>query len=333
MIQVTKSGLLTTIQDLGRYGFQKHGVIASGVMDKEAHRIANFLVGNDSGEATMEITLLGPVLEFQTDALIAVCGGDLSPMVDGEPLHTWKPAFIKKGSELRFGKPKQGFRSYLAVAGGFDVPEVLNSRSTYLRAGIGGFQGRSLEKGDELPIGELSQKSVHMLQHLKERKHSASFSEANWSTSAEFRLSPSPDEPIRIIKGREYEWFDAESREAILEHTFKIDSKSDRMGYRLKGEKLQQSHKRDMLSEAVMFGTIQVPPEGNPIVLLADRQTTGGYPKIAQVITTDLPKLAQKRPGETISFTLVSHEEAEHLYIDREKQLKLLQQSIQRKFN
>ncbi|WP_263620687.1 5-oxoprolinase subunit C family protein [Halobacillus yeomjeoni] len=332
MIKLAKSGLLTTIQDLGRIGYQKYGVIASGAMDSESHRIANLLVGNDGDHPTMEITLMGPVIEFQEDALIAICGGDLSAMVDGERVELWKPIYIKQGSELRFGNPKQGFRAYLAIAGGFDVPYVMNSGSTYLRAGIGGFEGRALEKGDEIPVGDPSMPSLSMMESLKELAGEEHFCSASWFASPEFVPNAHSGCEIRVTEGREFELFSEESQEKFFEQAYQIDSKSDRMGYRLKGSKLKLNEKVDMISEAVAFGTVQVPSEGNPIILLADRQTTGGYPKIAQVASVDLPKLAQLKPGEKIIFKKITHEQSQKLWIQREMEIKQLKRGIHFKY-
>jgi antagonist of KipI len=332
MIEVIKSGLLTTIQDLGRYGFQKDGVIASGAMDPEAHRISNLLVGNEGDAATMEITIMGPVLEFQEDALISICGADLSPMIDGEPVGLWRPIYINKGSELRFGQIKQGCRSYLAVAGGFDVPTVMNSKSTYLRAGIGGYEGRKLEKEDVLQVEESTEQSQSMLSELKSLAKDKTFMAMDWYVATEFMPIVQEDNTIRVIKGREYDLFTEESQQAFASKTFKVDTKSDRMGYRLSGQVLELEDEVDMISEAVAFGTIQVPSEGNPIILLADRQTTGGYPKIAQIATVDLSKIAQTKPGESVSFTLISHEESQRLYLERERNIHYLAQGIKLKY-
>ncbi|WP_226584880.1 biotin-dependent carboxyltransferase family protein [Halobacillus litoralis] len=332
MIHVLKSGLLTSIQDLGRYGYQKHGVIASGAMDSESHRIANLLVGNHPNSPTMEITLMGPVLEFQEDTCLAICGGNLSPMIDGERVSTWKPVYIRKGSELRFGKPKEGFRSYLAVAGGFDVPEVMNSASTYMRAGIGGFKGRALQKGDCLSVRSKTKDSKLLLEKIKPKDKNITFQEAGWFVPPEFSNYEDKKSSIRVMAGREFDWFDEKSQKNFFQHSFQIDSKSDRMGYRLTGCPLSFKEEQSLLSEAVTFGTIQVPSEGNPIVLLADRQTTGGYPKIAQVASVDLPRLAQLRPGESLSFTQISHNEAQRLYLQRENEIKQLQLGIASKF-
>ncbi|SFG56707.1 antagonist of KipI [Halobacillus alkaliphilus] len=328
MLKVLKSGLLTTIQDMGRYGYQKYGVITSGAMDPEAHRIANLLVGNDQRAPTMEITLKGPVLEFQEDALIAVCGGKLSPMIDGETVGLWRPIYIKKGSELRFGNPKKGFRAYLSIAGGLDVASVMGSASTYLRAEIGGYQGRALDKGDTIDWGKPSESSKQTLKDLKEMAGSEPYQAMDWFVATEFSAPIQGECTLKVMEGREFQLFTEESQSLFFEEAFQIDSQSDRMGYRLQGNKLKLENQKDMISEAVTFGTIQVPAEGNPIILLADRQTTGGYPKIGQVATVDLPRIAQLKPGEQVNFQQISHKQAQYLLLEREKQIQQLEQGI-----
>ena len=198
-IKVKKSGLLTSIQDLGRYGSQKYGVIASGAMDTLSHRIANMLVGNSENEATVEMTMLGAHFEFQSDSLISICGGDLSPVLNDRPANMWRPLFVKKGSLLTFGGAKKGCRAYLAAAGGFDVPEVMGSKSTYLRAGIGGYEGRAIESGDRLSFGKMSEHSSRLFERFFD---SAPYSEIEWFASPEFIPFLRADESVRVIKGR-----------------------------------------------------------------------------------------------------------------------------------
>ncbi|SFK20894.1 antagonist of KipI [Halobacillus dabanensis] len=332
MISVLKAGLMTTIQDQGRYGNQKNGVIASGAMDQDSHRIANQLVGNTTNVPTMEITLMGPVLEFQQDTCIAICGGHLTPMIDGEPVSMWKPVYIKKGTELRFGQPKSGFRSYLAIAGGFEVPTVMGSASTYIRAGIGGYKGRPLEKGDTLTIGRQSEDSQYLMKKLTPSDPKERLREAPWFVDSSFTDYIGAKHPIRVMPGREYDLFETQSQYDFFHTPYTIDSKSDRMGYRLTGSTLKLKEKKDILSEAVAFGTVQVPPEGNPILLLADRQTTGGYPKIGQVASVDLPRIAQMRPGESLTFEQISHDAAQRLLLHHETKLKQLQRGIKTKY-
>lgn len=323
-----KSGLQATVQDLGRYGYQKYGVIASGVMDPFAHRMANLLVGNKETEATLEITMLGPVIEFQEDTLIAVCGGDLSPVIDGNSIGLWKQVFIRKGNVLRFGQAKSGCRAYLAVAGGFKVPAVMESKSTYLRAGIGGYQGRALDAGDELSVEEAGNLSRRMMERLMEGKEEKNFIPSDWSLAYTSLPTSKLHDPIRVVKGRNYELFTEKSQQQFVSSGFKVTPQSDRMGYRLKGPELKLKNQTEMISEAVNFGTIQVPAEGNPIVLLADRQTTGGYPKIAEVASVDLPRLAQSKPGDELRFEFISLEEAQQLYLKQEQLIHDLNFSI-----
>lgn len=333
MITVKSPGLLTTIQDLGRHGFQKYGVIASGVMDQTAHRIANILVGNDENEPTIEMTLVGPTFEFHEDALIAICGGDLSATINGDPVRLWRPIFVKKNSELKFSACRSGCRAYLAVAGGFAIETVLNSKSTYLRAGIGGFNGAALKAGDKLSIGHCSGVAEKIQSSLKKYEKNG-YSESTWGANPK-RLTMIQNKctkEVRVIRGRQFDLFDEESQKQFLSSTFTITNQSDRMGYRLQGAKLNLASEQEMISEAVNFGTIQAPPDGNPIVLLADRQTTGGYPKIGQVIQVDLPIIAQAKPGEELTFSEVSLSVAQKLYIDREKYIKEIKIGIQLKF-
>ncbi|WP_043929776.1 biotin-dependent carboxyltransferase family protein [Bacillus sp. EB01] len=332
MITVVKPGLLTSVQDLGRYGFQKYGVIASGVMDQIAHRIANILVGNEDNEPTLEITLLGPILRFEKDCLISICGGDLSPSINGLPVRTWRTIFVKGGSELRFGPAVTGTRVYLAVAGGITVPEVMNSKSTYLRAGIGGYQGRALQQGDVIRLTTPGDLSTAMMEYLEGQTGNKPFAEMDWSISSTLIPIHRKDMPIRVIKGKQFHLFDEESKRKIFSDRFEVSPQSDRMGYRLKGPQLRLEIPEELISEAVSFGSIQVPAEGNPIVLLADRQTTGGYPKIGQIATVDLPLIAQAKPGDYISFKHVTHKEAQLLFLEREENLKQLKNGILLKF-
>ncbi|MDQ0271887.1 biotin-dependent carboxyltransferase family protein [Cytobacillus purgationiresistens] len=331
MITIIKPGLLTSIQDLGRYGYQKYGVIASGVMDPIAHRVANLLVGNEENESTIEMTLIGPTIQFHQDTLIAICGGDLSPAINGKPIGLWRPIFVKKGSELAFGKCQAGCRAYLAVAGGFSIQSVMESKSTYLRAEIGGYKGRAFKKGDVIHLGQPSELSSKMVQAYKSHLSSDFFSDA-WTVDAGFIPIYQKKSAIRVLQGRHYHLFSKESHKKLYTEGFEVSPQSDRMGYRLMGPSLTLEKPEEMISEAVAFGTIQVPPGGDSIILLADRQTTGGYPKIAQVATVDLPFLAQAKPGDQLHFTEITHDEAQRLILERERELQALKQGIQLKF-
>ncbi|WP_409301008.1 biotin-dependent carboxyltransferase family protein [Peribacillus sp. SCS-155] len=331
MIKILKPGLLTSFQDLGRYGYQKYGVIASGAMDQVAHRISNILVGNDDGEATIEITLSGPAIEFASDALISICGADLSPEINGDPAKLWRPIFLESGSVLKFGKCKNGCRAYLAIAGGYSIPREMGSSSTYLRAGIGGWNGRALKMGDEISLRTPGTLSSRIAKQLP-KKSNTSFREAEWTVAGNALPMYETNPVVRITKGAQYGLFDSYSIDDFLHAPFKITSQSDRMGYRLEGSKLMLKSPVEMISEAVRFGTIQVPSEGHPIILLADRQTTGGYPKIAEIATVDIPLVAQSKPGESLKFQLMSLEESQQLLIDREENIKRIKQGVLLKY-
>jgi antagonist of KipI len=331
-VRVIRPGLLTSVQDAGRYGFQKHGVIVSGAMDPFAQRIANLLVGNEGTVATLEMTLKGPTLEFQEDALISLCGGNLSPTVGGVSVPLWKPIYMKKGSVLDFGHCRSGTRAYLAIAGGWSVPTVMDSRSTYLRAGIGGYLGRGLQAGDELADGEPTRLGVLIANRLSNQSDVTAFAAADWGVTHELIPSYSGEPTIRAMRGNQFDWFTAESRHSFFTEPYRVTPQSDRMGYRLDGPLLELTEQTELISEAVAFGTVQVPSEGKPIVLLADRQTTGGYPKIAQIATVDLPLMAQTKPGDFIRFTEISREEAEWLLLVRESEIRQLKTGIMLKY-
>ncbi|MFE5317525.1 biotin-dependent carboxyltransferase family protein [Paenibacillus sp. NPDC056579] len=331
-IHVRKPGLLTTVQDAGRYGYQKYGVIVSGVMDSFAHRTANLLVGNDEQAASLEMTIIGPSLYFEAAALIAVCGSDFSAKADGMPVPMWRPVYIKAGTTLEFGSSREGCRGYLAVSGGMDVPKHMNSYSTYLRAGFGGFEGRALKEGDLLQLKPVTALGRKMLRRLESEAGETAFHSVKWRISYEIMPAYKPNPEIRVIPGAQYDLFDSDCIEALLSSEFKVQPQSDRMGYRLAGQPLAMLERKEMLSEPVTFGTIQVPPDGNPIVLMADRQTTGGYPKVAQVITADLPLLAQAQIGSGVRFKLADLHEAQEAYLLTEWNLINLRKSIQMYF-
>lgn len=311
-IKVIKAGLLTTVQDLGRYGYQKSGIIVSGAMDTLALRIGNLLLGNKEEEAGLEITLLGPSLNFEIEQVIAITGADLSPTVDGQPVPMWRSVSIPKGAQLSFGKPIKGCRAYLCVKGGFKIESQLGSLSTYLQAKIGGWQGRALKPGDLIPFN-----SAHTVDSRKQ----------NWSVP--LKLYPDLSErKVRIVKGPEFELFTLQSIEDFLNTPYLISKETNRMGYKLEGKSLSLSTPKEMLSTAVTFGTIQVPVQGQPIILMADHQTTGGYPRIGQVITADLTMLAQLQTGDHIHFQVITLQEAQELLIQKEQQMKQLKQTI-----
>ncbi|MGE6487030.1 biotin-dependent carboxyltransferase family protein [Paenisporosarcina sp. NPDC076898] len=332
MLQIDKEGLQTTVQDLCRNGFQKYGVIASGVMDAYAHRLANIMVGNEETKATIEITLMGPQITFLADCLFALTGANLSPAIDGVPLKMWRPILARKGSKLTFGKPVSGCRTYMAVAGGIDVPEVMGSQSTYLRASIGGFNGRALQKGDVIPVAFAPQHVQGFIERLAKDVKETPFVQAEWTLNSDAIPIYEKAATVRVTEGRQAYLFAEKSQNDFLEQAYQSTSDSDRMGYRLKGLELTLKEPKELLSEAVSFGSIQVPPDGQPIILMADRQTTGGYPKIGTVVTVDLPKVSQLKPGEKIRFEKISLEEAQRALIEQRKLIDELSKSISLKF-
>lgn len=321
-IKVLEPGLSTTVQDLGRIGFQQYGVVVGGVMDEIAARIANALIGNKEDHAVLELTLMGPTMLFQRDTLISICGADLSAEMDGVTVPLWRPIYVKAGSTLKFGRPHLGCRAYLAIAGGIDVPLVMKSRSTYVRGRIGGYKGRALQKGDVL--NQNSIKSNHtksLLRFLSRQLSSNSFYRVNWTVSSQVKPIYKRDPEIRFIKGPQFDLFTKNSKEQFLNEKYQVTSNSDRMGYRLSATALELSEPIELLSEAVTMGTIQVPNDGQPIILMSDRQTIGGYPKIGYVASIDFPVLSQVMPGEKLTFKEITLHDAQKLLIEREKEL------------
>lgn len=327
-ISVLNPGLLTTIQDLGRNGYQKYGVIVSGAMDTYAMRLSNILVGNEENEGVLEITLIGPSLKLKKGTLFSITGADLSPTIDGEKILLGRPIYLNKDCILKFGNCKRGCRSYLAVAGGFDVPKIMDSKSTYLRAEFGGFDGRALKKDDVIKIGVKSSMSTKIINKMKDINKKDDFITVSWYMK-NFMKQNSDATIIRVFPDRQFDYFSEESIDKFFNSKFNIDNRSDRMGYRLSGEKIELKEKVEMISEEVSAGTIQIPPDGNPIILLADRQTTGGYPKIAHVSSVDIQKIVQLKPNDKIKFKKITLKEAEKLYLDRENDILELKKSME----
>lgn len=299
VIEIIKPGLATSVQDLGRYGMQKYGIVAAGAMDSFALQVSNILVGNPRNEACLEIAWIGPKIRFLDTAVLAICGAKLSPKLDGTPVPLWKSFIVHKDQILEFGSPEEGMYAYLAIHGGIDVPIIMGSKATYVKAQLGGFLGRILKKGDCLPIGKVTEQ----LAKINGR-----------SLHYDFIPTYAEERSIKVLLGPDDTAFTEESIASFLNETYEVTNQVDRMGYRLKGPKLIQREHADIFSDAILPGTIQVPASGDPIILLADRQTTGGYTRIATVISTDLPYLAQKNPGESLTFEAVTLEKAQRLY-------------------
>ncbi|WPL82432.1 biotin-dependent carboxyltransferase family protein [Bordetella hinzii] len=305
-ITVLKPGMLSTFQDEGRYGYQHQGIPVAGAMDERAHQLANLLAGNNTQVATLEITLTGPTLRFDSAACFAVAGADLGATLDGKPLALNRPLIARPGAILAFGAPALGARAYLAVYGGFALEPVMESGSTYLRSGFGGWHGRALRKDDRIGLARPLRAEPEVLDPL---------AQALWDTRIYLpaTLRTFARDTLRVLPGPHWDEFSDRARSAFLAQPFRISAQSDRMGYRLQGPPLLMDRPRQILSEATCFGTIQVPAGGAAIVLMADRQTTGGYPKLAQVASVDLPALAQRLPGEEVRFSMIELEQAQAL--------------------
>ena len=303
-LEIVDGGMLTTVQDLGRWGYQRFGVPISGAMDPFALRAANILVGNEEGAACLEITVLGPLVKLLADTWIALTGGDLTPMLDGEPVPMWRTVAVGSGSVLSFGGPKDGLRAYLAVAGGIDVPVLMGSRSTYFRASMGGYEGRALKASDVLKASEPGGQ-------YEERCLPKDFSPPTYRHTNE----------VRVVLGPQDAAFTSKGVETLLNSTFKVSMDSDRMGYRLEGPAIEHVSGPDIVSDGTALGAVQVPGDGKPIVLLADRGTTGGYTKIATVISSDIGIFAQAMPGDELKFKAVGVDEAGRILGEQRKVL------------
>ena len=300
MIEVIKSGLLTTVQDQGRWGYQCYGVAVTGAMDLFALASANRLVGNPEGAAGLEMTVLGPTLRFQRETIFAVAGADLEPRLNGAPISNWTCHLAKSGALLDFVGRKSGLRAYLAISGGIDVPPIMDSRSTYLLGRFGGLEGRALKPRDLLPITPPAAGTRNFIGKL--------FPE---DLRPPYRKNPT----LRVVPGPFADFFSREATEAFFSTEYTITPQSDRMGYRLRGESLRRRKPKELISCGLANGTIQVPPDGQPIILLADRQSIGGYPIIATLILADLPPIAQCAPGDRVRFSPVSIDEAREEYL------------------
>ena len=302
IFEVIQPGAYTTVQDSGRFGYQQFGVPVCGVIDSFAYRVANALVGNFQGQAVLEATVIGPTLKVLNQGVIAITGGNLSPFLNNTPLPMWESVAIHPDDILQFKGVKSGCRAYIAVAGGIDVPMVMGSRSTYVAGKIGGIDGRPLAAGDRLNKGEGTGK-------IGVRVHSD--------------LIPTylSDTEIRVILGPQDDYF-SEGIKKFFTSTFKVSTKSDRMGYRLEGDPIvhRKGAEKSIISEPSVPGGIQVPPDGQPIILLVE-QTVGGYTKIATVISSDIRKVGQAKPGDQIHFRQVEIEEAHQILREEEEKI------------
>jgi biotin-dependent carboxylase-like uncharacterized protein len=308
--KVINPGLFTSVQDMGRFGYESQGVPVSGAMDEFAFRVANMLVGNDENAPVLEMTLMGPTLEVTQDSVVAVTGAWMNPLVNGVERPCWSSFPVRKGETLSFAPVKTGCRVYMAVSGGFDGDVVMGSVSTYTRGSIGGIKGRRLEKGDVLSL-----KRHTLFTHF-------------FKVNEEYIPHYSAEEEIRIVPGPQHDYFSREVIELFLNSTYTITKDSDRMGYRLDGPAIKAKEKHDIITDGIMPGAVQIPGNGKPIIMLKDAQTTGGYAKIATVISIDLSKLAQLKPGDRIKFSAISVEEAHQLLKKKEEVLNKIKETL-----
>jgi antagonist of KipI len=308
VLQVESPGLVTTVQDLGREGFGPLGVSASGAADPISLRIGNRLVGNPEGAAALEMTLLGGTFLFPQAATIALTGSDFGATLDGAPVDLWKSTQVMPGQTLRVGSTNSGARCYLCVKGGIGVKPFLGSASTHLLSGLGGYQGRALRKGDVLAINsEVMGSEV------------TSFRERTIAAQALEQLSPRKQ--LRVTPGPQSDWFLESSRKTFYESTYRVAEDSNRMGLRLDGRPISRESSGEMITEGVSVGAVQITAAGLPIILFVEQQTTGGYPKIANVISADLNTLGQLRPRDEIRFEEVGWESARSLLLEQEQLL------------
>lgn len=308
---IKQPGALTTVQDYGRMGYQSSGFNVSGCMDRKAFRIANILVGNDEREAVLEITLMGPIIMILQDAVIAVTGADLQPKLNNESFPMYQAVSVKRGDTLAFGFATIGSRAYLAVNGGLLVPTVMGSKSTNLKCKVGGFLGRKLQANDVIPFAD----AKAILPNMENRK----------AGSCDYA---GKEATLRVVLGPQEEYFTPEGIKTFISEDYTVTSEFDRMGCRLDGEAITSKNGVDIISDGIAFGAIQIPPHGKPIIMLADRQTTGGYAKIATVISVDIPKLVQCSIGGKIHFKKVDVNTAQRLMKREEKEIMKLRKKI-----
>ena len=312
-ITILNPGLLTTVQDGGRIGYQAFGVSVSGVMDPRAMNIANILVGNDDNEAVLECTMMGPQIRFDVSNVIAVTGGDLGASIDGQPIPTYRAVKVQAGQTLRFTGLRGGCRAFIAFAGGLDIPLVMGSRSTYMKAKIGGLEGRKLQKDDVIGFRD-PKETIH---NFDIRGFTPEF-------------VPRKEYTLRVILGPQDDMFTDEGLKTFLSETYTVTPEFDRMGCRLDGPVIAHKNGGDIISDGIAFGAIQVPSAGKPIIMLADRQTTGGYTKIANVITADFRLLAQMKAGDKVRFEKTSIAAAQEALLAQRATMRILHSTFDR---
>lgn len=298
-IRILKGGMLTTVQDLGRTGYQRQGFSVGGVMDVRSFKIANMLLDNPENEAVLEFTLIGPVLEFTSETIIAITGGDFTPTVNGEPVPMYTALYMNKGDILKFGSARTGSRGYIAFSSYLEIPVVMGSRCTNMKSSLGGFKGRKLIAGDYINF------------RIK-RRYLPFFLSRKLDINEFDRLNVE----LRVVMGPQDDLFTKQGIETFLNNEYTVTSDFDRMGCRLEGPFIASKDGADIISDGIAFGAIQVPSHGKPIILLSDRQTTGGYAKIATVASVDIPQLVQRKIDDKVRFRAITVQEAQKLYLD-----------------
>jgi antagonist of KipI len=326
MIRALKPGLLTTVQDLGRPGYQQYGIVVGGALDGFAARAVNLCVGNDDNAALLEMAQTGPDLVFDRDVLVAWGGADFDARVNDQPLPRDRAVRIGAGEIVSFGVARAGLRAWLAIAGGIDVPLVMGSRTTYRRAGIGGHEGRPLIAGDVLKLFGPSDWAKQILATLAAGGKRATA----WTVRPETMGQPAKPGVVRALRGPECDWFSKEAQQTFFSVSWRATNEADRMGVRLQGPALDRQKPGEMISSSVNAGTVQVPAAGQPIVLLPSRQSVGGYPRIAGVVSVDLGRFTQLRPGDTVRFQETTLAAAHDIYLARERDLARVRMGLAR---
>lgn len=310
-IRILKGGMLTTVQDLGRTGYQSQGFSVAGVMDVRSFKIANLLLDNPENEAVLEFTLIGPTLEFTSATIIAITGGDFTPTINGEPAPMYTAIYMNKGDVLKFGSARTGSRGYIAFSSYLDIPVVMGSRCTNMKSRIGGFKGRKLQAGDYIGFRI---KRRYLPFFLSRKLEPDNFDQDQTK--------------VRVVMGPQDSRFSKQGIETFLSSEYTVTSDFDRMGCRLEGAFIAPKESSDIISDGIAFGSVQVPSHGKPIILLADRQTTGGYAKIATVASVDIPKVVQRKTDHRIHFEAITVQEAQNLYMEEQKELDRMRKEI-----
>jgi antagonist of KipI len=310
VFQVLKPGFFTTVQDLGRFDYLRYGIPICGAMDSFSFIVANLLVGNHSNDAGLEMTLIGPELQALSEAQIAITGGTISPRINERDVPMWQTLSIQEDDVLSFGKMESGCRAYLSVRGGVNTPLVLGSRSTYVRGGFGGIDGRQVKSGD---VVEGFRASPLMTEYVM---------------PGEFVPQFMRNVKVRVILGPQADMFTEMGMETFLSSAYKVTLEADRMGYRLDGPEIEHKTRADIVSDALLPGSVQVPKNGKPIVIMRDAQTTGGYAKIAVVITADVSVLGQARPNDIVEFVKVTMHQAQEKLFEYRKLLESLERIL-----